>query len=284
MKKFVLGVSLLLVLFVVGYAFFSAGSPGNDDSSSSLPKALDSFYPPKASEPVWLMRMYGMSMSFAGILSDLFEGDTANVLPNFNAFKSEYTAISKLVPEWEKNFPTAPMAELGNALAGGQQEAVMKAYESMGKVCYSCHVEYMTPVQQKYHWGNYHDIQVQDPLTQEQVNFTRLMQYLDVSFVGVFVDANQNQPENCQKQFQGFKARFKAMIDTCEECHGTSERKYYVDDEIMKTIDNLEGVINTSPFDAKKALSLGMEIGMESCHKCHLVHGPSGLAQAKWRQ
>jgi hypothetical protein len=142
----------------------------------------------------------------------------------------------------------------------------------------------MTPVQHKFHWLDFHEIKVMDPLTQEEVNFPRMMQYLEVSFGGIFVDLEQNQKENCQKQVQGFKARFQTFKETCEECHGTSERKYYVDEDILKTIDKLELTLAGSQYDPKKALSLLQEIGMESCHKCHLVHGPAALAKLQWKK
>ena len=88
----------------------------------------------------------------------------------------------------------------------------------------------MVKVQQKFHWQDFRTIKVKDPLTDEQVDFRLLMQYLITNFIGISVDTMEGQKENAQKQFQGFKARFQAMKDTCEECHATEERKYYVDE------------------------------------------------------
>ncbi len=293
MKKTTIKIGLPLLILVFLFSFSSLQSIKAESSEQSHdaskitipppPASLDALYPPRAKEPVWLFRMIGMSTYFSGILSDLFEGDMENVLPNYEKFKMQYSEIAKLVPEWESAFHLDSVEELGKALASRNQEKVMAAYEKVGMVCHSCHVQNMTRVQVKYHWGDFQAIKVKDPLTQEDINFARLMQFLEVSFRGVFVDMEQNQLENCQKQFQGFRARFNAMIETCQDCHGASERKYYVDEEVIGLLDKMEKALGASPFDPAKAMSLAMEIGMESCHKCHLVHGPAALAHLQWK-
>jgi cytochrome c556 len=284
MKKIVLALSIFSVILVAGLALDPGINSIREDYSAPPPDSLDKYYPPQAKEPVYLLKMIGLSIPFSGILSDLFEEDMGNILQNFEKFKMEYSEISKLVPEWEKDYPSGPVDELGKALARGNQEEVMAAYERVGQICHDCHVKTMTPVQYKYHWLDFHEIKVKDPLTEEEVNFPRMMQYLEVSFGGIFVDLEQNQKENCQKQVQGFKARFQTFKETCEECHGASERKYYVDEDILKTIDKLELTLAGSQYDPKKALSLLQKIGMESCHKCHLVHGPAALVKLQWKK
>jgi cytochrome c556 len=287
MKKTTLKIGLPLLILVFLFSFSSlqsikAGSLEQSHDTSKMtipppPSSLDALYPPQAKEPVWLMRMVGMATYFSGILSDLFQGDMENVMPSYEKFKMQYSEMAKLVPEWESAFHLDSVDELGKALASRDQGKVMAAFEKVGVSCHDCHVQYMTPVQVKYHWGNYRAIKVKDPLTQEEVDFARLMQS------GLFVDMEQNQLENCKKQLQGFRARFDAMIETCQDCHGVSERKYYVDEEVLGLFDKLEKVFDTSPFDPEKAMSLGMAIGTESCHKCHLVHGPSALAHLQWK-
>lgn len=281
MKKFFFFMLISLVILFAGLALTSGTKPALEEYSTKPPESLEKYYPPQAREPVYLMKMFEFSVPFSGILSDLFEGDLENVLPNFEKFKMLYTEISKMVPEWEKFFPHGPVDELGKALAKGNQKEVMAAYERAGQICHDCHIKNMASVQQKYHWGDFRKIRIKDPLTQEKVNFPRLMQYLEVSFGGIIVDIKQNQRENAQKQLQGFKARFQALKETCEECHATSERKYYVDEEILGIIEKLEAALGESQMDPKKALSYAQEIGTESCHKCHLVHAPAALSKLR---
>ena len=42
---------------------------------SPLPASLEALYPPKAGQPVFLLRMFGVNMTLTGIAVDLFEND-----------------------------------------------------------------------------------------------------------------------------------------------------------------------------------------------------------------
>ncbi len=245
----------------------------------SLPAALEDLYPPKAEGPVYLIKMIGLAESFGGFLSDLFEKDMPNALAGFKKFKAQYGELSGLVPEWKSLYPPAPIEELGSALKSGDQGRVMAAVEKAEGVCSACHVENMASVQFRYGWPDFWEIQAKDPLTGKEVSLHQLMLFLDVSFSGIGADLEQGQAENAQKQFQGFKTRFEAMAGTCQECHGQDERKHYVDGSVPAMVEELgKAAAEPSP---EKARQLVQGIGMESCHKCHLVHVPAALAQKK---
>ena len=238
MKKSILFLIAILAVLIFGLAYCSSQAQKGERHqqeealnvlSAPLPSSLDALYPPQAEQPIFLSRMMELGTSFTGIVVDLFEDDDQNAKANFEKFKSQYLEVSKMVLEWEKDYPEGPMKELGAALRIGDKGEVMAAYEKMGNVCHECHVANMVKVQQKYHWQDFMSIKVKDPLTDEVVDYRRLMQGLVTNFMGIIVDVQEGQKENAQKQFQGFKARFQAMKDTCEECHATEERKYYVD-------------------------------------------------------
>lgn len=245
----------------------------------SLPAALEALYPPKAQGPVYLIKMIGLAESFGGFLGDLFENDLANAPSSFQKFKAQYVELAGLVSDWSSLFPSAPLDELTAALKAGDQDRIMAGVEKMGGVCTSCHVEYMPAVQFRYGWPDFSEIKAKDPLTGEEVGLDRLMLYLDVNFSGISTDLEQGQAENAQKQFQGFKARFEAVAGSCQECHGQDERKYYVDGSVRAMVEDLgKAAAESSPEKVRK---LVMGIGMESCHKCHLVHVPAAFAQKK---
>jgi len=248
----------------------------------SLPAALDDLYPPKAKEPIFLIKMIGLTESFGGILSDLFENDLPNALANFQKFKAQYGELSSLVPEWKSLYPLAPVEELGSSLKAGDQSKVLAAVEKVGGVCTTCHVENMAQVQYRYSWPDFSKIRAKDPLTGEEVNQHQLMISLDINFSGIAADLEQGQTENAQKQFQGFKARFETMANTCQECHGQEVRRYYVDNSVQAMMQELgKAAAESSP---EKAGKLIMGIGMESCYKCHLVHIPAAFAQKKGKR
>lgn len=249
------------------------------------PTSLDVFYPPKTEMPVYQMQMLELAVPMMGIFVNLMENDMENVMPSFQGFKAKYAEVAKLVPEWEDQFPLAPVEGLGEALQTGEQGKVMAAFDKLGQVCHDCHAANMVKVQQKYYWMDFGKIMAPDPLTNEQVNFATLMQYLDMSFIGIMVDLQEGQLENAVKNFEGFNARFQTLKDTCGDCHGTVERKYYVDENVQAMIDELGMVLkDPSSLDPEKVQGIGMGIGMESCGKCHLVHIPAAYAKLRWNK
>jgi cytochrome c556 len=280
-----IGVSLLCLYFITALTFSSSKNkpiqptPYLAAVTASLPGSLDAYFPPKAKEPVFLFRMLEMAAPMSGIIVDLMEKEPQNAIANFEKFKAQYQEVSKLVPEWTQEYSLGPVDDLGRALKTGNQEAVMKAFEQVDGVCTRCHLENMVRVQQKYHWGNFYAIKTKDPVTQEGVDGTKLMQYLDNSLTGISVDLAEGQKENARKQLQAFKMRFQTMANMCEECHGADPRKYYVDESVQAMISGLEQTLSGPSPDSQKAGSLIQGIGMESCFKCHLVHVPPVLSQ-----
>ena len=280
MKRFV---SLLLgVSVVVGLIFVAAQAEEKVSKVTALrlPASLDSFYPPKTQQPVHLLRMFALGSLFSGIASDLVENDLQGARGVFEKFKTEYVEISKMVPEWKKEYPVKPVEELGAALKLGDRKKVMAAQEKVGAVCHNCHVKYMPMTQQKYHWGDFSTIKVKDPLSNEEVPFTRLKQYLDSNFAGIGLNIERGQKEKARKQVQGFNARFQTLKTTCGRCH-IGEIKHYTDEGVQGMIDKLGQTLENPSADPKVAVELVQRIGMESCFKCHLVHVPAAIAKCR---
>jgi cytochrome c556 len=286
---FLIGIFMALFLAAAGLVFPQAQQkekPAENQTAveqdESLPAALDALYPPRAQGPILLIRMIELAESFGGMLSDLFENDLPNVAAGFENFKVQYAELSGLVPEWRNLYPAAPVEELGASLKAGQPGRVMAAVEKVGGVCSACHIENMPRVQFRYGWPDFSEIRAKDPLTGEEISLHQLMLMLDVNFSGIPTDLEQGQPENAQKQFQGFQARFEALAGTCQECHGQDERKYYVDSRVRAMVKELGKAAAEAALEKIRTLHQG--IGMESCHKCHLVHVPAAFGQKKLKR
>ncbi len=247
---------------------------------AALPASLDALYPPNAAAPIYHIRMIEMAGSMSGLVSDLMEGDGANVKADFEAFRSAYVALREMVPEWIGAYPMPPLEDLGRALEGGSQGDIMASLQRAGKACSDCHEATMARVQQKYQWGNFAAIRLQDPLSQRPVGFAEFMHYLDAGLVGIALNLRQGQPENAQNSYKTFAARFDAFSQTCFECHD-SERRYFVDAEVRAMISEIGKALEASPPDMQAIASLSEGIGMESCVKCHRVHIPAAMAQAR---
>ena len=282
MRRFFSLVICVMVMFVL-VPVSAVADEGKEEGLKSLPASLDNLFPPKAEGPVFLMRMFGMSAPFTGILVDLMEGDIQNVQADYLAFKTQYESVSKLVPEWTKYYPSEPVGELGAALKTGDQGKIMAAFGKVGKVCADCHHKNMIKVQQKYHWKDFKAVKVKHPFTQQETKYTDFMHILSASLTGIQHNLQQGQKENAIKQYQGFKASFAVLRDSCEQCHEdkkrNTERKYYVDQNVQALVDKLGQALNAAKTDPKEIAGLAGQIGQESCFKCHLVHLPAAMAQ-----
>jgi hypothetical protein len=263
----------------VGADFLAGAGRGR---AETLPETLNAFYPPVAGQPIYLSKMLELEISFSGIVVDLMEDDIAGARGSFDSFAEKYREAAGIVPEWKGKYPEQPVKELGAALAAGDRKRAMSAFAEVGGICHRCHVEAMVPVQQKYHWGNFGAIAVKDPLSGAATGYPQFKQYLASNLAGITVDLRQGQVDNARRQFQGFRARFQALADSCQGCHEKKSR-YYVDREVQDTVDEIGKAFTSRTVAADMVIALTQQIGRESCFKCHLVHLPAAFAGAAGR-
>jgi mono/diheme cytochrome c family protein len=225
--------------------------------------------------------MLELSEAFAGIAVDVFEEDVEHARAGLERFRTEYVAVSRLVPEWEAAYPTGPVDMLASALEAGDPGLIGTAFERVGAVCHECHVANMAKVHYRYRWGDFGRISLTDPTSGRELSYKQLMQEMETAFVGISTDLRQQQVENARAQFATFRARLSLLATACVACH-TTERKYFIDAGVQQTVQRLGAVLQSDIPDAALAAELGQQIGMESCSKCHLVHAPAALIKAQW--
>jgi hypothetical protein len=242
-----------------------------------LPESLNTFYPPVADRPVYLLEMLTLETSFSGIVVDLMEDDFDGAKKSFEDFQRQYREVAGMVPEWKGEYSEGKVKELGAALAAGDRGLVMNAFAAVGAICHRCHATSMVPVQQKYHWGDFGAITVRDPLSGAATGYPRFKQYLAANLAGITVNLRQGQTDNARKQFEGFRARFEALSGSCQGCH-ENESKSFVDREMQDTVGELGKAFRNRTVSADSVVALVQKIGKESCSKCHLVHLPAAYA------
>lgn len=275
----VVGVGLLIMVTAWTAVNHLGGTAGvSAQAAGSLPQSLDNLYPPNARGPAWLMAMLGMSASFSGMVTDFMEEDFENADRGYDEFRRKFEEVSHMVPEWADEFAAEPMDALGKALKSRDPAEFMPAVDRASQVCHGCHVKNMTPVQQKYHWADFSIIMLTDPVTKQDMPFTIFMRMLDSALTGVQVDVAQGQMDRAAGQAEALAARYETLKEACEACHDT-ERTYYVDAGITGMIGKLKTAVGDASGDPAGVQELVQAIGMESCHKCHLVHGPAALAR-----
>lgn len=255
------------------------------------PSALDQYFPPKAQAPVYLIEMFNLAGPFEGVGVDLQEQDMANVKTNFTAFKAQYTKVSKMVPEWESRFPNNPVNDLGKAIDSGNPTQIGQAMGAVGKVCSDCHLVYQVKVQQKYHWRDFGDIKVTNPIVNQEQEFGEYMTTMAGGFEGALVDLQEGQLDKARANFQAFQTEFQKLADEgCKQCHTDPvtqkeiPRKYYVDADSMALVTQLGAALNANPPDGKAVGDLAGAIGNSICLNCHLVHLPAQSTKDMWSE
>lgn len=280
MKRLMVLMACSLVLMATAAAVIetSRAETVNATAISSLPLSLDKLYPPQARGPVWLISMIEMGTSFSGIITDFMEGDFSQAERGYADFRVQYGKLAEMIPEWAGDLPGEPIDALGPALESRDIGVFMPAADRVSGVCHGCHVKNMTVVQQKYHWGDFQSIALTDPVSNADVTFPGLMRFLEGDLSGIQVDLAQDQVDRAREHANGLAARYAALEESCEACHDT-KRHYYVDASIMEMIEQLRAVLGGPTADSSSVQKLVQGIGMESCHNCHLVHGPAALAR-----
>jgi cytochrome c556 len=256
------------------------GSAAKMVPSHGLPAALGVLFPPQASEPEFLMHMFGLGGGMTGVVVDFATQDTEHLASSFEAFAATYRETAGLVPEWGDRFPMGPIDALGEALASGDPGRVGPAIEAVAEVCESCHHENMVAVTQRFEWPDANAITITDPVSNGKLSHAEFMRMLDFSLTGITHDLAQGQVDAARGHFADFKHRFAALGDMCEECHGTEERFYYTD---AASAARVEAIGEALAADAPDPAAVGgavMEVGLMTCHRCHLVHVPAAFAKA----
>ncbi len=268
----------MIVLLGLSVVFLMSGT----GLAAALPSSLDSFYPPKAEQPYYLFEMLKLDTLFSGIAADVMEDELSGAIASFAEFESQYRKVSKMVPEWEGYYSNESVERLGETLKRGGRDEAMAAFGEVGKSCHQCHISKMVPAQQRYHWGKFSEIMVLDPLSREQTEYASFKKYLSTNMAGLIVNLRQGQVENARRQFDGFRARFETLKESCLNCHD-DEMAYFVDGSVEKLFDEVNRALSGKNVDPEAIRTMVQGIGRESCFRCHLVHVPAAFSDSNVR-
>jgi hypothetical protein len=302
MKKALYGgfAVLILGLVVLVVSSCSSSTPSPTVSSADLatlkaiggppPASLDQYYPPVSKQgPVFFIDMLNMAGPFGGIGASLAKNDAAGMKTNFTAFQTQYTAMSKMVPEWTTRFKVDTVTALGTAINGGDPAKIGPAMAAAGQVCTDCHLLDQIKVEQKYSWPNFDTIKVTDPVSGKSLAWVDYMTAMAGNYEGAMGALAANQPAAAAGAFKAFQSQYTAMAtDGCKQCHTDPvtkqeiPRKYFVDADSMALISKMATALSATPPDAATAGATAQVIANDLCMKCHLVHFPAQNAKDLW--
>jgi hypothetical protein len=255
------------------------------------PASLDQFYPPKSPAPVYLVEMFNLAGPMDGIGGNLQGGNMAGVKASYTAFAAQYDKTSKMVPEWSGLFPKGPVDALGAAIDSGDPSKIGPAMGQVGQVCGDCHLLNQGKVMQKYHFRDFREVKVTDPVTKKELEFGDYMEAMVGTFGGALGALQGGKQADAVGAWGAFTSQYQALAqNACKQCHSDPvtqkeiPRKYFVDADSMAMIDQMGKALAAKPPDAKAAGDLSGAIGNAICFNCHLVHLPAQQAKDRWEK
>jgi cytochrome c556 len=285
----VLGISAFLIVGLYGIYIAEASEEEEHEAFELEPipkKSLDKLYPPQAKAPVLLLEMLKLAKFFTSIGYDAVQNDWANAQAGFDNFKAQLLKLSGMIPEWDDHFKMDLVEELGQAVAQKNVPAIMEVRNKKvaPEICADCHSEYRISVWYRYHWKDFGQVMVDDPVSQKKLSYHDFMAMVAGDFEGIGLDVEQKQPANARKTFKAFDARIGTLKKSCEECHDPKhgERRYFVSLDVMEMIDGLGAELSKPAPSDEKVEGFFMEIGTEMCYECHQVHWPAATVQRFW--
>lgn len=235
-----------------------------------IPGSFDKYYKTQPSE--YLLKMNELSSSMENVVIDLQDGNLSSANQSFKIFSRNYKNSSKMVEDWERYYDTGEIDDLGKAINSGNISEAFEMMDNVRDACTDCHREIRYVVWAIYDWKDFGDVKMNTTdAKKSRVSWTTAKtKYLSPGFEGIGIGIRKGQKEQAMKSFELFKKMFLNMKDACSSCHST-ERKYYVNEDVISMINNMENEISTGNLD--KAEKIRLEIGNE-CHKCHVIHEP----------
>lgn len=269
-------VTSIVVIVIVGAGVWLASNNNTKHEEEALPQSLDQYYMSKP--PVYLINMFVLGEALMGIGVNMQQGDMANTKKSFVDFSKKYKDSSNLVPEWNKYYDLNLVEKMGASLDAGNVSEVFNDIGKVGDTCVGCHKENMPNVWNRYNWNNFDNISLRTPNPEEPVLPWPVakIKYMAAGFDGIGINIKNGNQKGAQQSFGLFKTMFENMNSTCSSCHESS-RRYYVSADIQGMIDAMGEKIDSGNLE--EAEKLRMDIDMESCYRCHVLHMPAQFAK-----
>ncbi len=277
-----------VISLIIGFStFISLAAEGPDKrpsySITKPPQSMDQYYPPQSQAPVYLLQMFELEGAFSGIMANMQQGNFEAAQGAYQGFLAKYKELSEMVPEWKDYFDMELVEALGEALQSGDPGRIQQTMGGVGQTCGSCHRDNMLGTWYRYAWKDFHEISVQDPVSQQEVGWKDYMYMVAGDFGGIGGALQQGQAEGARMAYQSLSSRMEGLKKACENCH-ESERLYYVSEDVMEILDTMGAELTKEKPNPAQIGELSGQLGMVSCRGCHLVHMPAAMVQEAWKE
>lgn len=235
------------------------------------PKDVGKYYPPASNKFEFLNSMYAMSTAFTGIFTNIQENDWKNAEKWAKVLRDNYINVGKMVPEFDKGLKKEEVEMLLRAVQSKDGEGVKRYADVVGKSCSQCHQKYKISTKIMYHYPSFEMINIEDPVSRTSNSFEEHMKKMTDSMKKIRIYLEDSKPEKAQLEGNNFIKRFKAVAESCSECHSNklSEQIYYGKDMDEKLQSLSKALQLKNKDEIYKNLSY---ISANNCSKCHNTH------------
>jgi hypothetical protein len=288
-------VTLFFLLSLFGFLIFGLNgynsTSANDKDKHGVyeiklpPKSMDQYYWKEPSD--YLMAMFGLVGPMGAMETHLNDGNMDKAKESFAAFKAQYFKVSKMVPEWSDHFPSEPIENLEKALDSVDYGKINPAIQGVGMTCAKCHQEHLPEVWYKYHWGDFKEIKISDPVTNKLLGFVEYMFGLHHSYSAVNTYLSEEKAggkfNKTIEALYDLEKRVEALNVGCKECHGKEDkRRYFTSSDIIDLLSTARHELKKTQPNIEEVNKRLIGVGMGSCYKCHLVHVPAATVHRAW--
>ncbi len=272
------------IFLFIPYISYSADYP-----IEPPPKSLDKFYSERGKTSEWIEQMRQINKNFREVFINIDDGNWEKALQSAEVFRSDYQKASEMVPEWKDLFDFETLEKFIAALGAQNTEKTSELATTLGKTCSQCHQKHNISVWTRYHWPSTKTIKILDPITEEELSYSRYMHLLSNSLQDIEIHFNQEKYNAAWKAIDLFSKRFIGLRSACSKCHvtewiknSTSVKDFFVGENITDSLQEIKKSLASGTPDAKLFKKNIEFISRQSCKMCHLVHQPAAIIQRAW--
>lgn len=259
------------LFLAVGVCCIFSVSYGQDLKLEKPPKDLGKYYPPNSNKFEFLNSMYSMSTAFTGMFTNIQENDWKNAEKWAKVLRDSYIDIGRMVPDFDKSLKKEEVEMLLKAVQSKDGEGVRRYADVVGKSCSQCHQKYKVSTKIMYHYPSFEMVNIEDPVSRTSNSFKDHMKKMTDSMKKIRIYLEDGKLEKSQMEGNNFIKRFKAVAESCSECHNNkqSEQVYYGKDIEEKVNALSKSLQAKNKDDVYKNLSY---LSVNNCSKCHNTH------------
>ena len=253
--------------------FFSAvGRAAGEEVTLALPPAsIAQWYKPENGRQVWLHNMFKLRRELQAVEEYLEPAEPELLKKWAGRFAGHYREVGEMVPEWQGALDLEALAELEQAIDGGDASAARGAISSLKESCGNCHKQYRAVTALLYRTPDYADLRVGAQGGEGGRAYGTAMKSLSRQVNRIKIAFEDGRQTAALGALEELRAGLEDLRSTCAGCH----KDDYPVERILGAgpqgaLDGLEkGIVEGDEKTVGRNLG---EAAVTICARCHAIH------------